>query len=311
MKKRKVSLLTALVLALSLAISPMNSFAEEKASPLAKVREIKPEFLLSRTIDSVESTFLCSPLGNAILHVFIEEYQEVGYCIMIDGIVAEFSESSSPFSVADGTGDYLYYDFSCYRKITQEEASQITIDRSWKSESLSNHSDFNFELNRTTYNQLAGVTPHLQGSTNCIVHALSEVLWYWGGISGYSALISGQTFSSLRTDVDNCFDTYYNNWVPFAARAYGMAHGGFWFYGSVNWNPSFNSVMGAIDGGRPCMVGFAAGSEYSSSVGHMTMCYGYFIYSTQAYVTLADGWSTGYVSKLWTTYNDCVITLSL
>ncbi len=66
--------------------------------------------------------------------------------------------------------------------------------------------------------------------------------------------------------------------------------------------------MTEIDNGRPCMVGFAAGSDYSPSVGHMTMCYGYFIYSTQKYATVADG-TTGYVSKLWTTYNDCVISI--
>ena len=41
----------------------------------------------------------------------------------------------------------------------------------------------------------------------------------------------------------------------------------------------------------------------------MTMCFGYYYSGTRLYVKLADGHSTSVVTKIWSTYNDCMISI--
>lgn len=41
----------------------------------------------------------------------------------------------------------------------------------------------------------------------------------------------------------------------------------------------------------------------------MTMCYGYYWSGGRFYVRLADGHKSNQVVRLWTQYNDCVISI--
>lgn len=81
------------------------------------------------------------------------------------------------------------------------------------------------------------------------------------------------------------------------------------FNASTVWTNSSATMVNEIDHGYPYMVGFAAGSSYSQTVGHMTMCFGYYYSGTTIYIVLADGHSDSSVMKIWSSYNDCTIKL--
>lgn len=59
------------------------------------------------------------------------------------------------------------------------------------------------------------------------------------------------------------------------------------------------------------MLGFAAGSPYSSTVGHMTVCVGTRTVNGVNYSKVMDGWSTSVVEKQWGTYNDFMSKVTL
>lgn len=166
---------------------------------------------------------------------------------------------------------------------------------------------------------ISGVSPQLQNSSNCIVAAIANVLWYYGS-HGYAYLTNGMTFYSLKNSIDtlmkssSLFDNpgYRNVNVPKTIYNYVKSKNRYYSsVSSVISNPTINTVIAQIDAGKPCMVGFAAGSTYSSSVGHMTACFGYQYIGGAYQVALADGHSSSIVYKTWTKYNDCVITVTL
>lgn len=80
----------------------------------------------------------------------------------------------------------------------------------------------------------------------------------------------------------------------------------------VCWNPTVDAVCEEIDSNRPVMLGFAAGSYFSQTEGHMTMCYGYQTINGDIYSYLASGWYTYGIYVVWdSSINDCMITVQL
>ncbi len=170
------------------------------------------------------------------------------------------------------------------------------------------------ESNTSTYGLLPNVNPQLQGSNNCIVAAVANLFYYWSQ-HGYSQLNYRNSYAGMKSQIDSLFDGYYaNNSIPSVASRYvrecGLSNT---VTSNVYWDPSISRVTNEIDAGRPCLVGFAAGSSYSSTVGHMTMCCGYECYNGYQYIiAVVDGHNVDVVYKNWSyTYNDCVITVQI
>ncbi len=161
---------------------------------------------------------------------------------------------------------------------------------------------------------LPNVNPQLQNSSNCIVTAAANVLFYYSE-NGYSFL-GRNSFEIMKAELAGLFEyNYTNNRVPLVLHKYVKnCTSAYQIDSTVYWNPDISIVSVAISNGNPCMVGFAAGSGYySDTVGHMTMCCGYqYVGGGTHLVAVADGWSSSVVYKTWsTTYNDCVITAAL
>ncbi len=147
--------------------------------------------------------------------------------------------------------------------------------------------------------------PNIQ-SGNCIVGAISNLIWHYGK-NGYDSLISGMNFSEVEKSVDTIINNeggYVNNNIPNTIRRYVSSKTSKYSVSVTNkWNPTFYNVQVEVST-RPCLLGFAAGSPYSDSVGHMTVCVGTRLYNNWGYVQVMDGWSTGVVEKAWGSYND-------
>ena len=160
---------------------------------------------------------------------------------------------------------------------------------------------------------LPGVSPQLQNSHNCVAAALSNLIWYWGN-HGKSSLITGKTFETVKNNVTTQFNNYgagfANNAVVAVANLYGKSVSpNVTFSGAAYWSNSSATMTADLDSGYPCLVGFKAdpNSPYSNSVGHMTMCFGYYYNYSVLYIVLADGWSNSSVTRRWDSYNDCTI----
>ena len=117
----------------------------------------------------------------------------------------------------------------------------------------------------------------------------------------------------MKNTIHSLFYGYYaNNSVLSVAQSYGSSHGLITFTGGAVWNPNFQLVVGEIDAGYPCLVGFKSPNPFYGS--HMTACHGYNYYASTGnfYVVIADGVSTSAVSRIWdTSYNDCVTKLRI
>lgn len=163
------------------------------------------------------------------------------------------------------------------------------------------------------------VSPQLQNNHNCIAAAVSNILWYYGK-HGYTDLISNRTFTQVKNDISVLFNSsslftnpgFRNANIPKVIYTYVKQKNRYYSSTSnVISLPTINTVINQIDSGRPCLVGFAAGSVYSQTEGHMTACFGYQYIGGAYQVALADGHSSSIVYKTWTKYNDYVITVEL
>lgn len=256
-----------------------------------------------------EKIDLVSPLGEAKLVNFKSNDEIIGYAIIVDDILVELSEGSSPYTdiAINPEVEEYYYDMANYGKITKKDSANIVVG------DFSTSVPVPSLMKYPSDSVLTGVSPQLQNNSNCIAAALSNVIWYWGSnFTVYNALINGKSFADLRTIIQNLFfGTFANNSVLSVANTYaGNYSSG--FTGGANWSPTFSTVQAEIYSySSPCMVGFAAGSSYSPDVGHMTMCYGYTVNIYGNYLILADGHQSYPVLKLWTAYNDCVIQLHI
>ena len=166
----------------------------------------------------------------------------------------------------------------------------------------------------STYKVIPGVVPQLQNSDNCIVAAVSNLIYYYAS-NGYSSLNPKHTFSAIKADINMLFGgVYANNSIPSVLRNYiSQCNSNLGVTSNVKWNPAVSLVLSEVNNNRPCLVGFAAGSPYSNNVGHMTMGCGYeYIGGGNYIIALADGHSSKIVYKTWSSsYNDCVITVKI
>lgn len=143
-------------------------------------------------------------------------------------------------------------------------------------------------------------------SGNCIVGAISNLLWFRGG-NGYSTLTSNMSFKDVESKVDSLINAeggYANKNIPNTIKKY-IKNKSSSYSVSVNnkWSPSFSDVKSETNS-RPYLLGFAAGSPYSKNVGHMTVCVGTRSAKSGQFCKLMDSWSSQVVEKQWGNYND-------
>ena len=162
-----------------------------------------------------------------------------------------------------------------------------------------------------------------QGDRNCIACAMAHALVYYKN-NGYSDICSVTSQSSFNTLVDkmqdylNAAGGYANNNIAAAFLKYCMYElnlKGINYIVTADgtWNPQYSQVSGAIAAGKPVMVGFAAGSDYSKEYGHMTLCVGAATLAPkESYLNLIDGHSGSIVTKLWnSSINDYINVISV
>jgi hypothetical protein len=159
--------------------------------------------------------------------------------------------------------------------------------------------------------------PQGMGNANCIVAAIGNLMWHWKS-NGYPLLTTGLTFSQVLTHVDaymvGLSGKYSNANIPSTIRGYVNDKSSLKYSATVTnvQNPTFSNVTTeTVTNSRPCLLGFAAGSDYSKTVGHMTVCVGTRSVSSINYVKVMDGWSTSVVEKVWSSYNDFISKTTL
>lgn len=283
------------------------------ANEYSVISEIDPEFQIGSagTVTEVISEMV-SEHGDARLCDIYLDGKPVAYTVRIDTVLVEYSLSPSPYAVYfNGVySNELGYNHSEYFIVESGEIIYLhqngTVDSGSTELELSSSV---VPLASPANVTIPGVSHNLQGQKNCIAAALSNVLWYWGE-NGYPTLRLGSWQSLLDAIHTRFGGSFANNRVHIVADAYARSRrSDYRIGGYVHWSPTPNQVQLEINAGRPCMVGFKRGSDYSDSVGHMTMCYGYYWIGSNFYLRLADGHKSHRVVKLWTSYNDCVITI--
>lgn len=230
--------------------------------------------------------------------------------ITINGTIVEYASHPSPFSLyyRKRVQGSPYYEYGTYGIVIGKEFYEIDTDGTLLTKNVNTNA-----VSLLSATTIPGVSPQLQYGATCGPTAVANYMWYWSS-HGYASLCSGKTFAQVRTDMINRFNAaggYANKSVPSVANAYAHSKNSkYKIVGKVINSPLKTTLINEINAFRPCLLGFKAGSVYGS-VGHMTMCYGYVTSGASMYVTLADGHSTSPVQKLWTSYNDCLITLQI
>ncbi len=322
--KKVVSIILCITLFLC---SSTISFADnwtDGASPssniIQSVQIIDSSFLSNYDSSNIviETTDLYSPIGNAVLSDIFYENTCVGYVISIDAIIYEFSEGPSPYRRYSSDDSLIfYYDYVNYGIENNELITYIdstgnpflSIDK--KNKNVIHLTDMGYDRGI-----LPGATINFQGSYNCIVAALANIMWYWG-TNFNSNFIVNKTFDQIKAILTVMFNNNggcSNNNVLSIANMYSTyCSTGVTFSGGAVWTNLPYTMITEINSGYPCMVGFAAGpGSYDPDIGHMTMCYGYTFTSQYQsyYIYLVDGHASNTVVKLWnSTFNDCTIRL--
>lgn len=258
--------------------------------------------------------------GHVVLYGVVDTTDENrGYVIysVTNDLIMEYSKNVNPYdSAVDNysiTGEYeRIYSYGNYAIATDD--SYLFLDGagclmdSVETSGISGMSNLNGGGENGINTLVSGtIDPQLQGSYNCIVIAISNLIWYYGH-NGYSSLIQTHTtFTSVKYTVMgimNSLGGFTNSNIPSTLSSYM----GSTLSSAVNdWSPSVSKMVTEINADRPFLLGFAAGStifSYSTTVGHMTMCVGYTTAGTISYSIVVDGHSTNTVTKMWTSYND-------
>ena len=105
-----------------------------------------------------------------------------------------------------------------------------------------------------------------------------------------------------QASIENGFSRYFTQINPVSMP--GGGYNEFIFSYSAVQGPSFTAVRNCILSGKPCLLGFAAGSY--GVMGHMTLCIDAYILGNHAYymVTVVDGGSST-TTHVWNdAYND-------
>ncbi len=308
--KRLVSVIV--IVSVILSMVPVGAV---EATTIDEIRAIDPEFSNDFIITDEVVTALDSPLGNALLVDFYEEDEPVAYAIIVDGVIYEFASHTSPFRAAldSFAGFELYFDPAAYCYLDEDNVYLLnSLGDIVSVNPLNNTLPLeNISGGVAVCGTLPGVSPQLQGSTNCVAAALANVFWYLGS-HGFSALTSSISFESLKDRLQNLFlhnGGLANRNVPTVANLYAQERSSSLACSStVVWNPTIITVVNEIGAGYPCMLGYSSSNTYYSAP-HMTMCCGYQEATPGFYVKLVDGHSTSIIMRLWDSSNDCVITV--
>lgn len=235
----------------------------------------------------------------------MENNIQLGYILSDEsGNIISYSRNSEP---EDFMQDYC----NIYTGADSEE---------YNTACASAYSDGGLQAYSSPYKVIDGVSPQLQGDSNCVVAAASNVIWYYGN-NGHFSLIRNDTFNNVKMSMTNCY--IYNGGIgnneatPKAFEVYIRAKGLSDVYSSdVNlyWdqNATKELMVSEVNEGKPMMLGFRAGSVYSDSAGHMTMCYGYQVTGGNTYAYVASGHEAyGTFVKWDDIINDCIITIRI
>ncbi|MBR4586863.1 MAG: hypothetical protein IKO30_00950 [Lachnospiraceae bacterium] len=230
--------------------------------------------------------------NDAVVYSVIGDYDEIlGYVAADDnGKVISYSLEAEPDEFAIS-----------YLSVYSAEKPDVDVS--------------NVGTRTSTYNVLSGLNPQLQGNTNCIAAAAANVMWYYSH-NGYPTLTGSYTWDYIKNFMSYCYVSaggFANNNSASAFSTYvNYMDSSKNATVSVNWNPAFSLFTSEIDLGKPVMLGFAAGSPFSQTVGHMTMGCGYMYLNNNWYVYVVDGWSTGPNFYIWdSNINDCIITVHI
>ncbi len=221
----------------------------------------------------------------------------LGYIILSsDNKILEFSKGNDPYS-RFFKGDVESYDTA--KLLYSNGMPAILKDHNLIQLSINGRIVSNSELELMSQ-------PHQQ-SGNCIVGAISNLIWH-NDINGFPNLVSsGMSFVELEDEIDNIINGhggYSNNNIPITIIDYTSIHSNYSVNPENNWYPNFSDVKNETDNGYACLLGFAPGSPYSDTVGHMTVCIDTIVTGTANYVKLLDGWKDYPVYKAWGSYND-------
>lgn len=235
----------------------------------------------------------------------MENNIQLGYILSDEsGNIISYSRNSEP---EDFMRDYC----NIYTGADSEE---------YNAACASAYSDGGLQAYSSLYKVIDGVSPQLQGNFNCVVTAASNVIWYYGN-NGHQSLIKNYSFYDVKMAMTNCYK--YNGGIgnndvtPKAIEVYIYAKGLSDAYSSnVNlyWDQNATKALmvSEVNEGKPMMLGFRAGSIYSDSAGHMTMCYGYQVTGGNTYAYVASGHETyGTFVKWDDIINDCIITIRI
>lgn len=287
----------------------VNEKMQELLGELSENNEYFEDFLSCTTVNEFQLSD-----DNYDLMMYYDDDKYVGYVIWdnINDSVCEISKSCHAYDKYMQNHELLgevefIYNQGAY--IIKNGSISIYLDE-FGEEYYRENSDTQEGI--STFTLIPGVVPQLQNSDNCIVAAVSNLIYYYA-INGYSSLNPKNTFTAIKSDINNLFGgVYANNSVPNVIRSYvSGCNNNLSVTSNVIWDPYVSVAITEISNNRPCLVGFAAGSSYSQSVGHMTMGCGYEYCGGGVYlIGVADGHSRNVVYKTWSdTYNDCVITV--
>lgn len=155
---------------------------------------------------------------NAYLYNVVTANGDIdGYIIVreSDNLLLEYSKNENPYMVAqekysiEGQSLYIYgnYEIKNDEDIYSLNASGELVD-------IEAYDSIIAEDNKiSTYGYVSGsISPQLQNSNNCIVAAISNLIWYYGK-NGYSSLIKDKTFDGHSSKTVTKVWTKYNDYI--------------------------------------------------------------------------------------------------
>lgn len=318
-KKSKIAKIATIFLLASTLIFSTNIYAKNADEKLSAQAEIK----VHGFIDDVSQSDLFLDWADAEV-VLKETYSHTNNNINVYKLDIIKNDQKLGHILADESGNIISY--SCNSEPDEFMRDYCGIytgvedDSNYNSDSEAICSCNTTQASFSPYKVIDGVSPQLQGNANCVVAAASNVIWYYGN-NGHLSLIKNYTFDNVKTSMTNCY-TYNggignNKATPKAFEVYIRAKGLSDVYSSdvkLYWyQEAIKELMiSEVNERKPMMLGFAAGSIYSDSVGHMTMCYGYQITGGNTYAYVASGHQAyGTFVKWDDTINDCIITVRI
>lgn len=324
MKKRLKSVFLIVLLVLNVLNFSAISYAEENDGGIENfICYIKQNYIEFKDVEiGNNKRELIDENGDSkhfTIYNLINEEND-GYIIWnnYDDIVVEFSMNKNPYLYAENNNS-LNNSQWCYKYgnyFLLKDDIEYEFDSQGFIYNILETKNYISTCSSKIYDDYK---PQLQNGNNCIVAAIANLIDYYGDYH-FPWLNDNLSFADIKSIVNSYFKygssyKYENNSVPKVINRYVKSRNNLYSaYCEVIWSPNISKLKYEINEGRPCLVGFAKGSSYSSSVGHMTACFGYQEIPGSGgniMLKLADGHQKNYVYKTWSSYNDCVITAQI